>query len=87
MPLTYIGSDPDNTNVSPFNELVFRMIFTVTISDDFTPTVKANTDFNGWYDFKISLSSSYITTYSEFCIALDGEHNQDPCSDVFHTID
>jgi hypothetical protein len=40
----------------------------VTINENFTPTVKANTDFNGWYDFKISLDSTVVSTYSDYCV-------------------
>jgi hypothetical protein len=69
MPLTLIGMKADQTNQSPFNVITFPVAMDVSISSDFTPTIKASTDFNGWHDFKISLDSIYVSAYSESCVA------------------
>jgi hypothetical protein len=74
MPLTYTGDAANSTPTSPFNNIMFPIDMVVTISENFTPTIKGNTDFNGWYDFKISLNSTTISTYGDSCIGyVDGK--------------
>ena len=87
MPLTYTGEDADTTNQSPFNNIVFPIDMVVTINENFTPTVKANTDFNGWYDFKISLDSTVVSTYSDYCVGYVDQEQIGPCSEVYNTVD
>ena len=70
MPLTFIGSQSgskNNSTMDPFNEIIEPVIMTVKINEDFTPTIKGDTDFEGWADFKISLDGSRLLAYGNEC--------------------
>lgn len=70
MPLTFIGSQSGsdfNYTMDPFNEIIEPIIMTVKINQDFTPTIKGNTDFEGWVDFKISLAGTKLLAVSKYC--------------------
>ena len=54
MPLTSIGG-VGTGYITPFNYVPSPVVMEVKINYDFTPTVEANFDFQGVFDYKISL--------------------------------
>lgn len=80
MPNTYISSDIKESLVSPFNSTINPVVLTITIDEYMTPMIKADADFQGISNFKISLTGDLNVVYSTDC-----RSEYTTCAETYHT--